>query len=188
MKNCYAESIQHSGFEIRVEQDTDLESPRREWDNAGTMVCFHRKYDLGDKGHGFSSPEAFREFVEEQPDLLVLPLYLLDHSGIAISTGDFGDPWDSGQVGWIYMSPERIQSEFNGDRDKAEACLKGEVTTYNQYLTGDVWWYQILDKDGDQVDSCGGMYGYDYCVTEAKQAAEASVSQLDLPLMAAVLV
>lgn len=178
------ESFKHAGFEIRIEHDTDLESPREAWDNAGTMVCFHRKYILGDKDHGFSSPEGFREWAEEpeQSDLLILPLYLYDHSGITISTGRFNDPWDSGQVGWIYMTPETLQKEFHGDREKGLSCLKSEVDSYDQYLRGDVYWYAILDSDGDTIDSCGGMYGYDYCVTEAKQAAEACVSQLELNL------
>ena len=35
-------------FELEVVQDTDPESPRT-WDNLGTMVCFHKRYELGDK-------------------------------------------------------------------------------------------------------------------------------------------
>lgn len=33
---------------------------------------------------------------------IVMPLYLLDHSGLAMQTTSFHDPWDSGQVGWVY--------------------------------------------------------------------------------------
>jgi len=40
--------------------------------------------------------------VIECPEIVLLPLYLLDHSGLSISTSDFCDPWDSAQVGWIY--------------------------------------------------------------------------------------
>ena len=28
----------------------------------------------------------------------------MDHSGLAMQTASFNDPWDSGQVGWIYVS------------------------------------------------------------------------------------
>ena len=36
-----------NGNTIKVFVDEDPQSPR-EWDNAGTMVCFHRRYNLGD--------------------------------------------------------------------------------------------------------------------------------------------
>ena len=39
---------EYKGYTIEVEQDLDPESPR-EWDCMGTMVCFHKRYDLGDK-------------------------------------------------------------------------------------------------------------------------------------------
>jgi len=35
-------------FELKIEQDTDPMNPRTDWDNLGTMVCFHKLYDLGD--------------------------------------------------------------------------------------------------------------------------------------------
>lgn len=45
---------------IRIEQDPDPSSPR-EWDgNIGTMMCWHRNYNLGDYGNNtYSSPEEF---------------------------------------------------------------------------------------------------------------------------------
>jgi hypothetical protein len=37
-------------IEYRIEQDTDCPiNPRKEWDNVGTMVCWHDRYDLGDE-------------------------------------------------------------------------------------------------------------------------------------------
>ena len=35
---------------------------------------------------------------------IMMPLYLMDHSGLAMQTESFHDPWDSGQVGWIYVT------------------------------------------------------------------------------------
>jgi len=40
-----------------VERDDYPDNPRN-WDNIGTMVCFHSKYDLGDK-HYYGSPAEF---------------------------------------------------------------------------------------------------------------------------------
>lgn len=60
---------------------------------------------------------------------VVMPLYLLDHSGLAMQTESFHDPWDSGQVGWVYVSKEDVLKEFGGEkmtgalRKKPRICL-----------------------------------------------------------------
>ncbi len=46
---------------IEILNDEDPENPR-EWDNLGTMVCFHRHYNLGDK-HNFDNPSQTHEFL-----------------------------------------------------------------------------------------------------------------------------
>ena len=67
---------------------------------------------------------------------LMLPLYLLDHSGLAMNTSGFHDPWDSGQVGWIYVSKEAALKEFGGEkmtgavRKQAEDLMRSEVAAY----------------------------------------------------------
>lgn len=40
----------------------------------------------------------------------------MDHSGLAMQTTSFNDPWDSGQVGWIYVSKEDALKEFGGEK------------------------------------------------------------------------
>jgi len=164
---------------IEIYQDTDTESPR-EWDNLGTMVCFHRRYDLGDKhdydSDDYSGWEEMKEAIIKQEKVhTILPLYLYDHSGITISTGPFSCNWDSGQIGWIFVSKEKVKEE-GMDESKVEDYLKGEVKTYDQYLTGDVYGYRIyevitcsLGHDHEEdLHSCGGFYGEDYCLQEAK--------------------
>ena len=46
---------------------------------------------------------------------------LYDHSGLAMSTESFSGraphaEWDSGQVGWIYVSKEDALKEFDADK------------------------------------------------------------------------
>lgn len=155
-----------SNFTAKIVQDTDPESPR-EWDNLGTMVCWHRNYRLGDE-----QPKCDPDEYEIPEGSEVLPLYLYDHSGITMSTGAFGCPWDSGQVGFIYVTAERIRAEYGDDspesREKARAVLTGEVKVYDQYLTGDIWGFEIFKvnececcghNDPESVDSCWGFYG-----------------------------
>jgi len=151
------EKIEYKGYEIEIFQSDYPEDPRG-WDNLGTMICFHNRYDLGDK-HNYYDPDEFIEDMKNEK-VIILPLYLYDHSGITISTGPFGCPWDSGQVGYIYVTYEDIKKEFSYKNittkriEKIKDYLRGEVETYDNYLTGNIYGYNIED-----VDSCSGYFG-----------------------------
>jgi hypothetical protein len=171
------DTLKYKELTIEIEQDTDAESPR-EWDNVGTMVCFHRDYTLGDK-HSYSSGDELIEFLETEKPPVVLPLFLLDHSGLAMRTGRFAEDsagWDTSNVGVIYVTNEKIKKEFGKVTketiETARRCLEGEVKTYSQYLEGDVYGYTINDQNGEHLDSCWGFFGFDDCKQEALSQAE----------------
>jgi len=106
--------------------------------------------------------------------LIILPLYLYDHSGITISTKPFSCPWDSGQVGFIYVEKKKVKEEWGWKRltpdriKKIERFLKAEVEVYDQYLRGDVYGFECEYKypfsleHEDFFDSCWGFYGSDW--------------------------
>lgn len=157
---------------LRVLQDSSADSPR-DWDNLGTMVCFHRRYDLGDK-HNYSSDdynsweEMKKAIQKEENPAVILPLYMYDHSGISISTSPFSCRWDSGQIGFILVSKKKALEEFGGKivtaklKERIEKILELEVETYTQYVEGDVYGFQIVDEDDNIIDSCYGFYGSDH--------------------------
>jgi len=156
-----------SNITVKIEYDSDPGNPRTEWDNAGTMVCWHNRYTLGDEQPKCDPQEYLADLPE---DTLVLPLFLYDHSGITMSTGSFGCQWDSGQVGFIFCTPETIAKEWNGDREAAQKCLEAEVKVYDDYLTGAVFGFvieKIVECDScghhepEHIDSCWGFYGHD---------------------------
>lgn len=150
---------------LKVQRDDFCLNPREEFDNLGTMVCWHRNYKLGDP-HDFKSPS---EFLQEVGDIAVmLPLYLYDHSGITISTSSFSCLWDSGQVGWIYVTKSRLREEFGVRQvtreiiEKAEQILKQEVAIYDCYFRGEVYGFaafEVADGEVEMLDSCYGFYG-----------------------------
>jgi hypothetical protein len=141
---------------VNIKRDSDPCNPREEFDNLGTMVCFHSRYNLGDK-HEMTIEEA-RTF-QKRENIIILPLYLYDHSGITIKTTPFNDEWDSGCVGFIYITKEKVRKEYGWKiiskkrREKIEEYLRSEVKTYDQFLTGDVWGFET------EKDSCWGFYG-----------------------------
>ena len=187
---------------IKLVQDDHCECDPRGWDNLGTMACFHRRYTLGDdvtniKKQGqyyFPDHHEFRKFAEETKPIM-LPLYLYDHSGLAMSTGSFSCPWDSGQVGWIFCPLEKACGEYSVKkvtptiRRKVLAVLRSEVEVYTAHLEGNCWGVTICNEDGDALDACWGYHGYkcidwDYALSEAR--AHAQVINKELAIAPAI--
>lgn len=167
-------------YKLEIEQDDDPMNPRTEWDNLGTMICFHKRYDLGDKTHYksdmFDNWKDMKEKLMDTEDIhTILPLYLYDHSGITISTSPFGCNFDSGQIGFIFISNDKVKEE-GLDETKVEEYLKGEVKTYDQYITGDVYQYRLYEVETcslgceheNLIESCGGYYGEEHCREEGE--------------------
>lgn len=142
--------------------------------------------NLGDEQITGMSAKEMIKHVRDQGDKVIamLPLYLYQHSGITMRTTPFGDPWDSGQVGWAVITKSRAEElgcvgayrgPEGGDWDKAryETDMRAEVETYDAYLRGDCYGYTIHGRDGKVLDSCWGFIGeLDYCREQAKESAE----------------
>jgi hypothetical protein len=62
------------------------------------------------------------------------------------------------------------------DESKVEEYLKGEVETYDKYLTGEVYQYTIYEIETcslghthkNVVESCGSYFGEEECENEGK--------------------
>lgn len=159
---------EYKGYTIKVYQDEDGPNPRLDYDNFGTMVCFHPRYDLGDNDHGMSKEDLIEHV--KRKDVLSIPCFLLDHSGLWMRTGRFAeDPggWDTSFVGYIFVNFETIRKEWPVKRitkkikEKAYEMLRNEVREYSSYLEGDTFGYVIEDPFGDEVDACWGFIGWD---------------------------
>lgn len=159
-------------FTYTIKHDPDCGSPRDPEfnDPCGIMHCAHSRYTLGDKGA--ATPfvdDNWRAGVHRPEVIVVLPIYMYDHSGITISHTPFDCKWDSGLLGWHYMTLEAAEAghpSLKHDRNMlvewAEKCLKAELEDYDHYLRGNCWWFGIYDAEGEIVESCGGFIGDDY--------------------------
>lgn len=170
---------------VEIYLDFDPANPREEWDNLGTMVCFHRRMNLGDDNHGFHSPDDLNDYLKENK-AIVLPIHAYEHSGITITANvraamryPFSDPWDSGILGVIFVTYEKIRKEYGwkyitSARAKQIAeYLKNEVETYDDYLTGSVYGYKVICNQCEvELDSCWGYYGYDHKKSGLLESAE----------------
>ena len=197
---------EYKGHKISIYIDELVDGPR-EWENLGKMICWHNRYNLGDEQpredpqewlHQLALSHTEYDEIDQYSDrfnnlenmtdaqlwdilnrhYIFLPLYLYDHSGITMNTSGFHCPWDSGQVGWIYVSLEDVRKEYGKKRvsrqlrEKVEEYLKSEVKVYDQYLRGEVYGFVVEDQEGEHVNSCWGFYGdYDgYVLEEARQS------------------
>ena len=187
----------------------DCSDNPRSWTNLCTMVCWHRHYKLGDE-HNFDNPDEFMQHLyldvtgkhwcddHESDDwqdvykelqkidlVLIKQINLYDHSGMTVSTSNgypYNDRWDSGCVGFIYVTKKTIFKECGNIteenwKERADTYLEGEMETYDQYLRGDVYGFELTKKvikqdkcshcgevireyeDEEEVDSCWGFYG-----------------------------
>ena len=117
---------------------------------------------------------------------ILLPVFAYEHGGITISTGSFSDPWDSGQVGVIFITKEKARHEWGGASGilnkkriaQAVKCLELEVKSMDEYLTGDVYGYVLKDKKGDEIDSCWGFYGSNVAVNGILDQADITKREL----------
>ncbi len=184
----------HSKGDIKayIIQDEDAMNPFEDWDTLGTLVIWHRNYSFGgeDGEKEYGDPKDF-ETMAKKEKLTYLPLYLFDHSGLTISTKPFSCPWDSGQVGYIYVMQKNWDAEYKDVKgtkeelvEKAHKTLRCEVDALDQYLTGDVWGVVVeretkCDKCGDEsedhLDSCWGFFGYEYAKEECKRMFDSAV-------------
>lgn len=172
------EKIRSGNKILRIFQDDYTENPRLEFDNLGTMICFHKNYKLGDKHEYDSSDynswdEVEKAIINNENPAVILPLYLFDHGGITMKTTPFSCNWDSGQVGFIFISKEKVREVHGVKRISSELkeriknYLESEVKTYDQYLTGDVYGFTVSEVETcnkgheheEEIDSCHGFYG-----------------------------
>lgn len=164
-----------SRVRLVYDQTGDTSSPR-DADNLGVMWTSHPRYTLGDESFAKYIPEfdQLGSFVDEMQEFhqgsalveaivkrlvrqhgatVVMPLYLLDHSGLTISAGQnlvnggrvskrdayACDPggWDTSFVGFVFDTA-RTRSDM-ANLSSVEEYLNMEVREYASYLEGDVY-------------------------------------------------
>jgi hypothetical protein len=116
--------------------------------------------------------------------LIYLPIYIYDHGGITINTTGFSCGWDSGLIGYIFVSKDTVRKEYCWKRitkkrtEEILVRLRSEISLYDQYLTGDVWCYDITDSNGNDMDdgSLSCIYGHKYAIEEAKMSIDATIA------------
>lgn len=160
--------------------------------------------DDGEVIHRFATEDEASAVIDRLPDnedgygidaedteaaLIVLPVWVYEHSGISLRAGTrsypFDDRWDSAQAGVAYITPTiwayLSNDPWTGSDDQIERATKSiveHVEVYGHWCNGDIYRYLIEDFDGEYIDSVGDWYDYDECEAEARSVAENTEHQL----------
>ena len=113
-------------YRLRIGQDDWIDSPR-DWSPLGHMLCWNRRYNLGDK-HDYSEPIDFwHDMVREHIDRNTLFAYALSGDGSVRLQKEIDEDGEESYelCYWGYIS-------FLGDKQKASWCID------KTYDTGDI--------------------------------------------------
>jgi len=155
--------ITKKGWELEIKTDDTAENPLNSEDFGIYWALFHKRYNLYNNTElhygDYSGWNQLIEAIEDkyQPQI-ILPIYMYDHSGLALSLSDFRDHWDSNQIGYVFIKEGTSQKEFDGEEKKFLDYIESALNTYEDYLNGKVFYFELF-KDGTLLDSCGGFYG-----------------------------
>jgi hypothetical protein len=218
------ESFTVEGLKVTIVYDDRADGPRTEGDMLSVMVCDHRRYSLGDR-HPNEREEnilskwgwhGLKRYLHLTGAIATTKLGLYDHSGITMyAVGDdsnghgIGDEagWDSGIVGFAYVTRERWNElcgeqfdplelvddeeqigfgKFPVKRTRVEKQMLGEIEEYDSFLRGEVYGY-IIERDHpcdrglehlDLEESCFGFIGdIEYVKAEATDVAKSIAAE-----------
>jgi hypothetical protein len=131
---------------IRIYQDDDPRSPDDDDNEDAFIVYEHRNFAVSRNGF---DPSKIHEALQEAEDpkefnkyhIWVVNAYI--HSGVSLSLSraqyPFNDRWDVSTTGYCLISRKEWPDEA-----KAKEVAESVIKEWNQYLLGDVYYYEIL--------------------------------------------
>ncbi len=189
---CLIDEVSYKGYRIKTYQDDEPDNPR-DWDNLGKIFYGHKRYVLGEVDvrkefeDCYSWDDVEKRIIELYDPLVILPLYLYDHSVLRIKIGDFYDSqlpqgyayFDTGMVGFVIAEKDKVRKEYKVKRiskklrEQVKQILEDEIDVFDKYLSGQVYAYSIEDTD----IACSGFYDYDEMVKYAKEEVDGIVEK-----------
>ena len=188
-------------YRFKIMDDDQPLNPRTDWDgNIGTLNLWWNRYALGDN-EGKGDPDDMlsdiirdnvpqEKWTDEKLDydmsvgekitllqeyILLMPCYIYEHSGLAISCSNsgypFNDRWDSGCAGFIYTTKDKCKEQWGKIDDdwkqQASEELKDEIHQYDMYLQNECYGYRQekynpKEDDWDEIEAVWGFLTDDY--------------------------
>ena len=156
----------HRGYTLGGTEDLNNQNPPQSMEqwlwgefspNLGDFDGYYLEdgdvYNEREEAVGLGATKKFLKALTEwqEANVAILDLYLYDHSGITIRTSPFSCPWDSGQVGFIWVTKACCEDQGVAWENAAN-YLESEIKQLDMYLTGDVWGYRCYEFDLEGFD------------------------------------
>lgn len=185
------DSKQVGNYTVNIVPDECPESPR-EWCNLGTIYSNLR--NINPDGH--TMDEILKDDAEYIQDLradfkrdnVYFAIHMMNHSALSFSLASLDAKrnnysgyymgFDCCTMGVIAVSKDKIREEYGCKRitaavmEKVKRVLAGELDDYEKYANGYVVGFEVVDEDGDVVDSCYGYYDDEQAMDEGVSIAE----------------
>lgn len=178
------ETFTLNGYTVEIHPDHDAENPRTRC--SSTLCTRHRRRTFGGETLPASPSaieEAFSRYLADKGlnrrDIIHIPVFMYDHSGIALSSRSFNDRWDSVVLGFLYETRADIRREFKVKRisPKLEKTIRfrlfGEIEELSAWANGETYYFTIPALDDLGI---GGFYGSDHAASGLLSAARAEIS------------
>lgn len=176
-------TIEYKGCSIRIYQDSHPENPLECMDGQGEIRSFNSRHR-----NNVRSQEEADSLMEANPHHVKLSYF--EHGNCVWSVmgekalGTEGDwRWDGVDFAGLWLPDkdclENIKAQVDAEllsiptpenaadraqlfRAKAREYARGVCEMYTQWCNGDVYGYDIVDANGDDVEGgCWGFYGWD---------------------------
>lgn len=161
------DTYQRNGVTVTLLYDDAPDSPA-DWGNYKLVTFDCRLITDVDRSEYFNDDDM----PNTELDAMIksgkaVPLEYYKHSGCIYrpATEDNGTEPD----GFIIFEDAYIKDVSYDDRQKYAA---GDLETYTQWANGEVYGYRVTDQDGEEIESLYGVYGADYCESEANTVAD----------------
>jgi hypothetical protein len=151
-----------SKYSYTIEADQDAGNPRDEFDNISEFYGSSSRYNIGGKqDHNFRYRDdldaTIKEFRKEKAVI------------VEFFSSEAGDCY-------AVIERDQLQKEYldHGYSMRkalywARRAAQGEIDVYLAWANGEVYGYRVTDNEtGEELDSCWGFYGYEFCKEEAE--------------------
>lgn len=152
MDTVYTEK--RHGLTITIMRDDMNENPSEWRDDGLFLIANHRDFYV-------EPPKPVRmadAYATYEKTHWTFPLEAYIHSSVRLALsqeGNFCDrQWDVSQLGAVFVSKKEWRTKA-----KAKEAARGLIDTWNEYLSGNVYGYEVKDEKGEHLDSCWGFYG-----------------------------
>ena len=91
-----------------------------------------------------------RNMAEHIEDLVLLDIYVFDHTYMQLSLDKFSDPWDSGWLGFWACTRKEGLYHFGSQEDwkvSFRDYVKESIEEFNEIETGNAWYFERASKD-----------------------------------------